>query len=184
MTDVNVVLQRQSIRAYEETPVADKDVEQIITAGRWAPNAGPFDITVVRNADLRREINDATLEAMKNSGNAFLQSRAELPGYQPLYGAPLLILLSAPESLPYSAHNTSLAAENMLLTATALGLGSCFLVSPTLELNGANKAQWAPKIALQEGYKVQCALVIGTAAKDNPFALAPRTEKGTVRYID
>ena len=90
------ILARKSVRAYLGRPVSAGDLEGIIEAGRWAPNAGPFQISVVRNAALRQKINDRTLDAMVHSGNQFLQQRASLPGYQPLYGAPVLILLSGP----------------------------------------------------------------------------------------
>jgi nitroreductase len=59
--------------------------------------------------------------------------RVSLPGYQPLYDAQVLVLLSRPTEAPFSAVNTALAAENMLLQASGLGLGSCYIVSPTFE---------------------------------------------------
>ena len=94
------ILTRKSIRAYTDQPVADSALEKIIEAGRWAPNAGPFQISVVRNASLRQRINDATHDAMVNSDVEFLKQRAALPGYQPIYGAPVLILLSGPADVP------------------------------------------------------------------------------------
>ena len=45
---------------------------------------------------LKQKINDRTLDAMVHSGNEFLQQRASLAGYQPIYGPPVLILLSGP----------------------------------------------------------------------------------------
>ena len=91
------IAKRKSVRAYLDKPVPADDLARIVEAGQWAPNAGPFQISVVRNAGLRQRINDRTLDAMVHSGNAFLQQRASLPGYQPIYGAPVLILLSAPD---------------------------------------------------------------------------------------
>ena len=123
------IAKRESVRAYVDKPVLNDDLDKIVEAGRWAPNAGPFQISVVRNAALLKKINDLTLDAMIHSGNEYLQQRASLPGYQPLYDAPVLILLSGPEDAPYSALNVALAAENMILTATELGLGSCFTIS-------------------------------------------------------
>lgn len=43
------IAKRKSIRAYQEKPVAEEDLEKIIEAGRWAPNAGEFQMSVVRN---------------------------------------------------------------------------------------------------------------------------------------
>jgi FMN reductase [NAD(P)H] len=184
MNITKAISERKSIRAYLDKPVSTSNLEKIIEAGRWAPNAGLFQISVVRNAELRRKINDRTLDAMIHSKIEFLQKRAALTGYQPLYGAPVLILLSAPENPPYGAVNTALAAENMLLEATRLGLGSCFLVSPTLALNGENNRKLAQDAGIPDGYGLKCAVIVGYAAVENKFTVGERTMKGSVTYIN
>jgi len=83
------IVKRKSIRAYEDKPIPDELLARIVEAGQWVPNAGPIQISVIKNADLRKRINDRTLNSMKDSGIEFLQMRAALPGYQPLYGAPV-----------------------------------------------------------------------------------------------
>jgi nitroreductase len=175
---------RESVRAYLDKPVLADDLSKIVEAGQWAPNAGEFQISVIRNAGLRQRINDLTYDAMVNSGIEFLQQRASLPGYQPLYGATVLILLSGPAEAPYSGVNTALAAENMLLEATELGLGSCYLVSPTLALNAGENRALAQEAGIPDGYALQCAVLVGYAAAENKFALGERTQKGFVNYVD
>ena len=122
------IVNRKSVRAYEDRPVPADVLKKIIEAGQWAPNAGPFQISVIQNAGLRQRINNRAKDAMVHSENEFARQRASLPGYEPIYGAPVLILLSAPADAPLGVANTALAAENMLLEATGLGLGSCFLM--------------------------------------------------------
>ena len=178
------ITRRKSIRAYLDKTVAAHDLAKIVEAGRWAPNAGPYQISVVRNARLLHKINDRTLNAMIHSSNRFLQERAALPGYQPLYGAPVLILLSGPADAPHSPRNTSLAAENMLLEATGLNLGSCFLFSPTLALNGEHNRDLASEAGLPDGYTVQCAVIVGYAAVENRFSVGERAMRGAVNYVD
>jgi nitroreductase len=43
------------------------------------------------------------------------------------YRAPVLILISAREKGPWIVENCSLAAENMMLVAHSLGLGTCWI---------------------------------------------------------
>jgi len=178
------ISKRKSIRAYLDKPVLADDLAKIIEVGQWAPNAGEFQISVIRNAGLRQRINNLTHDAMVNSGIEFLQQRVSLPGYQPLYGAPVLILLSGPTEAPYSDVNTALAAENMLLEATELGLGSCYIVSPTLVLNAGNNRALAQEVGIPEGYALQCAVIVGYAAAENKFPVGERTKKGSVNYVD
>lgn len=178
------ISKRKSVRAYLDKPVTTEDLEQVVEAGRWAPCFGQFQISVIRSGDVRKQLNDEILVAMRESGITFLQERASLPGYQPLYDAPVLVLLSGPDDNPYSAHNTALAAENMILEATERGLGSCYLVTPTLVTNGGSKSTWAPRIGVPEGYTVQCAVIVGYAASENGFSEQERASKGTLQYID
>jgi FMN reductase [NAD(P)H] len=178
------IVQRKSIRAYLNKEVAADDLAKIVNAGQWAPNAGPFNMSVIRNTDLLQRINDLTSQAMMASGDDFLVERASLPGYQPLYGASVLIVLSGPTSAPYTALNVATSAENMLLQATELGLGSCFLRSPAFALNAEENRVLARKAGIPEGSLMQCAIVVGHTADDNKFSRGERVARGTVQYLD
>jgi len=175
---------RQSIRAYLEEPVSAEEVAEVVEAGRWAPNAGPFHISVIRNETVLRKINDLTHQAMEQSSREFLRERAALPGYEPLYGAPVVLLLSAPVDSPYGAFNAALAAENMIIQATVLGLGSCFVVSPGLTLKGEGSRSLATEAGIPDGYEFQCAVLLGHTADEDRFSLGERKQKGTVEYLD
>jgi nitroreductase len=177
------IAKRKSVRAYENKLVPTDVLKRIVEAGQWAPNAGPFQISVIHNAGLRQKINDRALDVMVHSENEFARQRAALPGYQPLYGAPVLILLSGPADAPFGAPNTALAAENMLLEATGQGLGSCYLVSPTRALNGESNRDLAREAGVPEGYTAQCAVIVGYVAAENKFSLGERSKRGTVNYV-
>jgi len=43
------IAKRKSVRAYLNKPVLTDDLAKIVEAGQWAPNAGPFQISVVRS---------------------------------------------------------------------------------------------------------------------------------------
>jgi len=184
MSISEAIKKRVSTRAYLDKPVPEQDLEKIVEAGRWAPNAGPFQISVIRKQELRQKINDRALDAMRNSGVEFLVQRSSLPGYQPLYGAPVLMLLSGPAKAPFGAINAALAAENMILEATGLGLGTCLLLSPTPVLNDEGKRDLAEAAGIPEGYTVQCAVIVGCAAAENKFTASDRAPKGSVNYVD
>lgn len=184
MTVEEAIARRKSIRSYLDKDVSADDLAKIIAAGQWAPNAGPFNLSVIRNADLLKRINDLTLQAMLASGNDFLIERASLPGYQPVYGAPVLIILSGPTDAPYTALNVAVAAQNMLLQATELGLGSCFLRSPAFALNAEENRALALEAGILEGCAMHCAVVVGYTADEDKFRRGERVPRGTVQYFD
>ena len=181
MSISEIIAKRKSVRAYLDQPVSADDVEKVVEAGRWAPNAGPFHLTVLRRPELKQRLNDATHKGMMESGVEFLRMRASLPGYQPLYGAPVVVLVSGPDG-PYTAVNCALAAENMVLQATGVGLASCFIVTPGLALRA--DAALALEVGLPEGHAFQCAVLLGYPAATDPYSNPERKPKGTVGYVD
>ncbi len=186
MSISEIIAKRKSVRAYTGEPVSPDQVDQIVEAGRWAPNHGEYHVSVIRDPELKQRISDRALAAMKVSGIEFLQERAALPGYQPLYGAPVAVFLSAPADSPSGPLNCALAAENMLLEATALGLGSCFILGARMVLAGEQNQALAQEAGIPEGYVFQCGVLFGHAAAENKFSPRPedRTPRGTVTYVD
>lgn len=155
---------RRSIRSYQQKTVEADKIERLLRAAKVAPHVGSFHIAVIENADVLKEINDRALESYKSSGDKLLMGRAAGEGYRPLYGAPVLFLFSGPNGNPYNTANTSCAAMNMLIAATALELGSCYIVAPLLGIKGNN--QLTEKIGIPFGFFPLCGVVAGYTAED------------------
>ena len=129
MTFLDLVNQRQSCRAYLETPVEREKLERCLEAARLAPsacNSQPWRFIVVDEPELRRAVAQETFGQIV-SFNHFTMD------------APVLILIvSEPPALsakigglvkqkPYHLFDIGIAAEHFCLQATAEGLGSCML---------------------------------------------------------
>lgn len=159
MDMLSTITARKSTRSYSPEPVGKEKLSLLAQAANSAPKAGPFHITVLTNRAIIAEINEKALAAMKMSGNDFLMSRAAIPGYQPLYGAPVLMLFSAPASNPYGNVTAAAAATAVTFAATAIGLGSCYVVTPTLALNP--DAELQRKAGTPEGFSTVCGVLLG-----------------------
>lgn len=159
MDAIKAIETRSSARSYAAQPLTQAQLDTLVKAAQSAPKAGNFHISVVTNAGLLAQIDAKALEAMQNSGNDFLMGRAALPGYRPLYNAPVLFLFSAPPQEPYGAANCAGAATAAAIAATALELGSCYVVTPTLAL--AADAELGQKAQIPAGYKAMCGLLAG-----------------------
>jgi FMN reductase [NAD(P)H] len=179
MDAINAILKRKSVRSYKKDQITDKDLETILEAGKSGPGGGQYHITVIQKQDLIRKINDATKAAMLGSGIEFSVKRASLPGYEPVYGAPTLILLSAGD--PNGLANTSCCAENMLIAATALGLGSCYLMSIRGAFAGDAGAAVARECGLSDGNTVLCAVIVGYQDGEAFASTAPKVR--TVNFV-
>lgn len=180
----DAVEKRRSIRSYLDRPVPQGNLEAVVSAGRWAPNAGPYALSVIRNKDLMARINASTLEAMLASGDDFTIGRAKLPGYQPFHGAPVAIILSAPADNPLGPLNCAVSAGYMILQATELGFGSCFIIAPTRCLNNPEEADLAREAGIPDGYKMLCGVIFGYTDDEMRFRRMDIVQRGEVAYLD
>lgn len=179
MNTLDAIAKRRSIRKYKSEQIEDANLEQVIKAGQIAPNAGPFHISVIQNAELLNKIAEVSVQAMKDSGIKMMMNRAAVPGFNPLYGAPTLVVLSASPKNPYSMANIAAAGANMTVAATDLGLGSCLMATP--ELGFKADAALAAAAGIPEGFSVILCATLGYI--DDDVKIPARTETDNVNYI-
>ena len=149
-----------------------------------AAKAGKVFFNVVTDPDTLKERSTVGRMVMQNSGNEFLMNVSANPDYSPIYHAPVAVIVSAEKSEdPYAqsmaAANTACAAENMLLAATELGLGSCYLVSAALALNVPDLAA---KVKLGSEHQPHSVVVFGYTNDTAPHANRPMKPENIV-YI-
>lgn len=158
---IEAIQKRTSVRAFEDRPVDEKTLSEILKAGNLAPVYGSFLITVIEDEKVMDEIRSATVSFMKNAEEEFLRKAAEQEGFDPLYGAPVFIVLSSEggnDPAGFNVENVSLAAENMILEAAAAGLGTCFVMGPVIPLQNAEMEK---KLGLPKGYVPLAGVVLG-----------------------
>ncbi|MGQ9733249.1 MAG: nitroreductase family protein [Candidatus Zipacnadales bacterium] len=114
MDTFEAIFSRRSVRKYRPDPVPDEHLERILEAGRQAPSAGnrqPWHFIVVREADRRRELAQAC------KGQMFIaDADAIICGC----GLPQV-------SERWHRVDPAIALQNMILAATALGYGTCWI---------------------------------------------------------
>lgn len=141
-----VVLSQRATRQFSDRPVGDALVELCLRAATHAPSAEnlqPWVFVVVRDAARRAAIGELTRRVWRQGGRQHSEGR--LPG--PLLdavdrgaeggvaGAPVLVVVGGDTgvgmaaTLPASVYP---ATQNLLLAATALGLGSAMTTLATL----------------------------------------------------
>ncbi len=120
---MEAIAKRRSVRRYLEKPVAWDDVGTILDAGRLAPSAGNLQnwkFIVVTDAAKRKAISEACLQQ---------HWMATAPVHIVICAEPrkAIQFYGIRGDRLYSVQNCAAAAQNMLLAATACGLGSCWV---------------------------------------------------------
>ena len=117
------IRKRRSIRAFTCEDVSKEEVEKLLDAARYAPSAGniqPWEFIVIKDFKIKQKLSMAALD------QSFIEE------------APVVIVVCANEmrssrgygsrgTTLYCLQDTAAAIQNMLLTACALGLGTCWV---------------------------------------------------------
>jgi len=131
METEKAILGRRAVRDYQDNAVPDAVIKEILKAGAMAPSAmdaQPCHFIVITDRAKIRELSDKVKDNAGALGlGAKLVERMKLKEDVIFYGAPLLILIVADMKRDWSIIDCSLAAQNMMLRAYDLGLGSCFI---------------------------------------------------------
>jgi nitroreductase len=134
--DLNeAILGRRAVREYTDEAVDEQAIRRLINAAVQAPsavNGQPWTFTVVRDKALldriSREAKSHMLATMPAGPHAdHFHSLLSDANFQIFYHAPVLILISALGPGPWNLEDCALAAENLMLTAFAAGLGTCWI---------------------------------------------------------
>jgi nitroreductase len=126
---------RHAVREFTSEPVAKETIERLIGAGTEAPSAmnlQPWSFAVIRDqARLSKLSEQAKSHLLKSmpTGSPLDQYRATLsnPAFDIFYGAPALIVVSATSREQGASEDCALAAQNIMLAAHAIGLGTCWI---------------------------------------------------------
>ena len=114
---MNTLLNRRSIRRYKEDQVPDELLDQVLTAGLYAPtgmNRQNIIMVAVRDKETRDQLSRMNAAVMGADRD-------------PFYGAPcVIVVLGDPEIYPV-VENGSLVLGNLMNGAYAVGLGSCWI---------------------------------------------------------
>jgi len=117
MTDI--LKNRRSIRKFKPEMPDRTDIEQVIEAGLYSANGmgkqSPI-IVAVTNKELRDRLSEMNQ-----------QIGGWEDGFDPFYGAPVILIVLADKSVPTYIYDGSLVMGNMLNAAYALGLGSIWI---------------------------------------------------------
>ncbi len=154
---MEVIKKRMSIRAYKDQSLSAEVVNSILEAAKNAPSARnlqQLEYKVITNKDLIKRISGSIAAVLKQEGNA-----GQFPGRADFfYGAPLLIIITGPEDNFWISADAGLAAQNIMLYATSLNLGSCFIGMCRLIEKDKKMLQ---ELHIAEGRRIAAAVICG-----------------------
>lgn len=112
------MLRRRSCRQYETRQIEEAALQEILKAGTYAASGmgrQAAKIVVVQDPDTIARLRRMNADIMGN------------PGSDPFYGAPTICVVLADTNVRTWQEDGSLVIGNLMLAASALGVGSCWI---------------------------------------------------------
>jgi nitroreductase len=120
---LEAIKERRSVREFTDKAVSEDDIKKLIEAAQLAPTAGntqPLKLVIVKDANIKRRLAEAAFN------QSFIQK------------APVVIVVCADVSRSrkgyggrgenlYCIQDTAASTQNILITAHALGLATCWV---------------------------------------------------------
>lgn len=114
---LSAIAARRSCRAYQPEQIKPEELQAVVEAGTWAPTAmnrqSPI-IVAVQDKATRDRLSALNAQIMGRDGD-------------PFYGAPTVLVVLADRQIPTYVEDGSLVLGNLLLAASSIGLGSCWI---------------------------------------------------------
>lgn len=160
------IMNRRSVRSYNDELPTGEQLETIIKAGLYAAsgmNDQPWYFAVVQQPQL------------------VAQAR-ELLGSDPFYGANTIIFAFVDPQAHTPMQSVSLALGNMMLAAESLGVCSCWINAPSKGMFDSQQGQaFAGQLGVPAGYRCAGSLAVGFT--DQPIPAAKPRRTGTYKIF-
>lgn len=173
MDVMEAIYNRRSVRAYTDQPVDKATVEALIKAATHAPssmNEQPWAFAVIQNAkqlaQWSERVKASVLKRLKpESPFAKYRDMISNPDYHVFHRAGTLIIICARPDAHNGEEDCSLAAQNLMLAAYAMGLGTCPIgfARPWL-----NQARIKRSLSIPDDYVPVFPVVVGYPSGETP----------------
>ena len=168
---IKAMLDRRSCRSYKKEQIAEAELSEILKAGTYAAsgmNMQSAKIVVVQDPETREQLRRMNAAVMGT------------PDADPFYSAPtVLVVLADTDSRNWFADGC-LVMGNLMLAASSLGVGSCWINRALEEFDTAEGKALLKKWGIDERFRGVGHCILGYADKPLPAA-KPRKEDYIVR---
>ena len=177
-TVIENIMTRRSIRDYKSEPVCREQMAKVMECGIYAPSAMNSQGWAVRLVDAPDFI-----EGVTNIAVAQRPEIKEQEGFRNIFrNAPTVAFIAIPEESYSGEFDSGLLAQNMMLSAWSMGIGSCCLGSVIPTMNSEEAKPYLERLNLPEGYKLMIAIGFGYPEGDIP--VAPERDASKAYYIE
>ncbi|WP_370574847.1 nitroreductase family protein [Methanomethylovorans sp.] len=173
---------RRSVRDYAGKPVSNEVIESIIDAGIHAPTGfgtQPWRFVVIKDKSIMKQMSGhckprllQQLEGVNTDAAVQFKKMLKTEEFDIFYNAPVLVIVLGSKTAPTTDYDCAMCAQNMMLAAHAMGIGSCWIGTACLVQENPEMMQ---KLKIPADFKVVAPIIFGytgtvpaAAPRNNP----------------
>lgn len=189
---MDIIKSRHSIRKYTDRQISRSDLETILEAGNYAPNAGGGQrsmMVAVHNRELVTHIGRLNLARFDRTNLAGSYVSKEQPSTiddpdikNGFYDAPTVICVFCQDNFLFKTADAFCMMENMILQATELGIASCIISRGAETFDSEEGQSLMREWGVPEGYACQGFVILGYIDGEQPHS-KPR-KPGRIKIIE
>ncbi|MDD5305344.1 MAG: nitroreductase family protein [Elusimicrobia bacterium] len=169
---MDAIYERRSVRSYLPKTVDRALVRNLLDAAVQAPTAvheEPWAFVVIQDPGTLKRLSDAALKTLQDREHGVQLPGAGSRHFQlpenVFYDAGTLIVIYGKPLGPFVAADCWLAAENLMLAARAIGLGTCVV---GLSVAALNAPEWKKELKVPDGMTAYAPIIVGVPSGDTP----------------
>lgn len=163
MSVMEAIYKRHAIRSHAPKKVDEKTIKLLLDAAVHAPTAmheEPWAFAIIQDEKTLKRISEIAKKMIPGTdegGHNF--ERVLQPGFSIFYDAPALIVIYGKPMGGFVAADCWLAAENLMLAACSMDLGTCVI---GLSVTALNSIELKEELGIPSGMTAYVPIIVGT----------------------
>lgn len=182
---MDIIKSRHSIRKYTDRQISREDLDKILEAGNFAPNAGGGQrsmMVAIHNKEKTTRLGRMNLARFDRSHLVGSYVSDQQPSViddpkmkNDFYQAPTVVCIFCQDDFIFKTADAFCIAENMILQATELGISSCIISRGEETFANAEGQALCKEWGVPENYSCQAFVILGYINGPEPKS-KPRRE--------
>ena len=175
---MDIIKARHSIRKYTDEQIRRDDLEKILEAGNFAPNAGGGQrsmMVAIHNKELAAHVGRMNMANFDRShlAGGFVSEEQPSTIDDPtikngFYAAPTVVCVFCQNNFLFRTADAFCMMENMILQATELGIASCIISRGYETFDSEEGRRLMNEWGVPEGYTCQGFVILGYIDGEQP----------------
>lgn len=175
MPTMEVIYSRRAVRDYLPGKIDAAVIHQLLDAAVHAPTAiheEPWAFVIFQDKVLLDRLSDSVKEGLISGADPIHPlfkthgaDRFVRPDFNVFYNAGTLVVIYGKPLGPFVVADCWLAAENLMLAACSMGLGTCPI---GLAVAALNSPQWKQTLGVPSELTAYAPIIVGKPASDTP----------------